>query len=331
MANTISEAFARRLDAEHLAALQAKPGPPLDLSDIPAARRLVAERNALLPPAPLPAGVTSEDHVVAGQGDAPAVTVRLHRPASLPANAPALYWIHGGGMVLGDLAMCDAYCAKVADRLNVLVAAVDYRLAPEHPFPAPLDDCYRGLAWFVGAAAELGIDRGRIAIGGDSAGGGLAAGLALLVRDRGEIAICFQLLVYPMLDDRNSTPSSHAITEPWVWNRAANQAGWNAYLGGRAGADEIPPYAAPARATDLAGLPPAYINVGTLDLFLDEDVAYAQALMEAKVPVELHAYPGAFHGSPALVPQAAISQRWLAEELAALHEALNGSSPAPRV
>ena len=147
-----------------------------------------------------------------------------------------------------------------------------------------------------------------------------------MARDRGEIDIRFQLLVYPMLDDRNRTVSSHAISEPWVWNRAANVAGWDAYLAGRAGSDGVSAYAAPARATDLAGLPPAYINVGTLDLFLDEDIAYAQALTAAEVPVELHVYPGAFHGSPGLVPGAAISKRWVADEIAALNEALNGTA-----
>ena len=332
MVNTLTPAFAARLDAEHLAVLQSRPGPPLDLSDVPAARKRRAAEAALLPTPPIPAGVTTEDRLVpnaaAATPDAPGVTVRLYRPATLPSGAPALYYIHGGGMVLGDVAMSDPYCAGLADRLNILVASVEYRLAPEHPYPAPLDDCYAGLAWLAAAAPELGIDRRRIAIGGGSAGGGLAAGLALLVRDRGEIDVCFQLLVFPMLDDRNQTPSSYAITEPFVWDRTKNLAGWNAYLDGRAGADDVSPYAAPARASDLAGLPPAYISVGTLDLFLDEDIAYAQALLAAQVPVELHVYPGAFHGSPMLVPDAPISKRWRDDELAALDEALHG--PAPR-
>jgi len=312
------------LDAEHLAVLEAMPL-RLDLSDIPATRASLAELGAALLAAPIPDGVTVEDHTAPGPEGAPHVMVRTYRPASLPANAPALYWIHGGGMVLGDVAMNDPYCAGVADQLNVLVASVEYRLAPEHPFPAPIEDCYAGLRWFASAADELGIDSTRIAVGGGSAGGGLAAGLALVARDRGEVEVCFQLLVFPMLDDRNATRSSHAIADARVWNRAANLAGWNAYLEGNAGGDDVSPYAAPARATDLAGLPPAYINVGTLDLFLDEDIAYAQALLAANVPTELRVYPGAFHGSNAMVPDAEISRRWNSDELSALDRALNGT------
>jgi acetyl esterase/lipase len=150
----------------------------------------------------------------------------------------------------------------------------------------------------------------------------LAAGLALLTRDRGEVPIVFQLLIYPMLDDRNANDAHHAAEDPKVWNRAANAVGWNAYLQGRAGADDVEPYAAPARATDLAGLPPSYINVGDLDLFVDEDIAYAQALMRAGVPVELHVYPGAFHGSNNFVSRADLSRRWTADERAALRRGL---------
>ena len=265
--------------------------------------------------------MATEDHH-APSGDGTDVLVRIYRPARAPSPAPALYWVHGGGLVMGSVAQNDDMCAAIADRLGIVVASVEYRLAPEHPYPAPLEDCYAGLRWLAGHADELGIDRTRIAIGGASAGGGLAAGLALLARDRGEVAVCFQLLVYPMLDDRNVTPSSHAIVDPKVWNREANAAGWNAYLAGRAGADDVEPYAAPARATDLAGLPPAYIDVGDLDLFLDEDIAYAQALMRAGVPVELHVYPGAFHGSNNFVSRSDLSRRWNADERAALARAL---------
>lgn len=312
------------LDEEHRAALDAMPM-RMDLADIEAARAGMAERRAALPVPPLPEGVTIEDRHAPGPEGAPDVMVRLYRPASLPADAPALYWIHGGGMVLGNVGMNDPYCANVAGRLSVLVASVEYRLAPEHPFPAPLEDCYAGLRWLASEAAGLGVDAGRIAIGGGSAGGGLAAGLALLARDRGEVAVRFQLLVYPMLDDRNATRSSHAITDERVWNRAANLQGWNAYLAGGAGGEGVSPYAAPARAEDLAGLPPAYVNVGALDLFVDEDVDYARRLMAAGVPTELHVYPGAFHGSPGLVPDSALSKRWAADELAALDRALHAS------
>ena len=312
------------LDEEHRAVLDAMPM-RMDLADIEAARAGMAERRAALPVPPLPEGVAIKDRLAPGPEGAPDVMVRLYRPASLPADAPALYWIHGGGMVLGNVEMNDPYCANVAGRLNVLVASVEYRLAPEHPFPAPLEDCYAGLRWLASEAAGLGVDAGRIAIGGGSAGGGLAAGLALLARDRGEVAVRFQLLVYPMLDDRNATRSSYAITDERVWNRAANLHGWNAYLAGDAGGEGVSPYAAPARAEDLAGLPPAYVNVGALDLFVDEDVDYARRLMAAGVPTELHVYPGAFHGSPGLVPDSALSKRWAADELAALDRALHAS------
>ena len=318
--------FVDQLDAEHLAALEAAVPRELDVTDIAgsvaAMRDRMAERRAQMPVVPFPEGVSIEDRGVPGPDGATEVMVRLYRPAALPLNAPALYWVHGGGMVMGSVDMNDPYCAGIADRLNVLVASVEYRLAPEHPFPAPLEDCYAGLAWLASAAEELGIDPGRIAIGGASAGGGLAAGLALLARDRGEVRPCFQLLVFPMLDDGNVTRSSHAIQDGRLWNRDANLVGWNAYLAGAAGTEAVSPYAAPARAQDLAGLPPAYINVGTLDLFVDEDIAYAQALIASGVPVELHVYPGVFHGSPNLVPTSPVSQRWAADELAALERAL---------
>ena len=300
---------------------------PIDSSASAGAPRrpaAIEKLRAAMPDMPLPDGVSLQDHMAPGPDGAPDVMVRLYRPASLPANAPALYWIHGGGMVVGNVQMNDPYCAGVAAELNVLVASVEYRLAPEHPFPAPIEDCYAGLRWLASSADELGLDRSRLAIGGGSAGGGLAAALALIARDRAEVEVCFQLLVYPMLDDRNTTRSSQAIVDPRVWNRASNLAGWHAYLAGDAGGDDVSPYAAPARATELAGLPPAYINVGTLDLFVDEDITYAQALLAANVPTELRVYPGAFHGSPSMAPDAEISRRWRRDELSALDRALNG-------
>ncbi len=316
------------LDADHLAAIRALPERD-DPGNIAARRAAIADLRATMPAVQLPDDVVLEDHMAAGleagPDGAPDVMVRTYRPASLPANAPALYWIHGGGMIVGDVQMNDPYCAGIASTLNVLVASVEYRLAPEHPFPAPIEDCYAGLRWLASSADALGIDRTRVAIGGGSAGGGLAAGLAHVARDRGEVAVCFQLLVYPMLDDRNTTRSSHGIVDSRVWNRTSNLAGWDAYLAGHAGGEDISPYAAPARATDLAGLPPAYINVGTMDLFVDEDIAYAQALLAANVPTELHVYPGAFHGSANMVPNAEISKRWRRDELSALDRALNGA------
>ena len=310
-----------RVDEAHRRVLRAIPDDLLDLSDLAATRARFDEAQAAMA-VPLPDDVTIDDRMAPGPAGDPDVMVRLYRPDGLTAGGPAFYWIHGGGMVLGKVADSDAKCAKIASKLGVLVASVDYRLAPEHPYPAPLEDCYAGLAWLSASADELEIDRARIAIGGASAGGGLAAGLALLARDRAEIDICFQLLIYPMIDDRNETISSRTITDPKVWNRAANLGGWAAYLSGLDEGDEVPIYAAPARAADLSGLPPAYINVGDLDAFRDEDIAYATTLMAAGVACELHVYPGAFHGSDMFVSRSDLSRRWIADEREALRRAL---------
>ena len=311
------------LDAEHLPVFERIPPRDLDPDDIPGTVAVIraagaARRAASV--APLPDTVTIEDRVTPAR-DGHDVMVRLYRPTRASQPMPAFYWIHGGGMVGGAVDASDAYCAWIADELGVLVASVEYRLAPEHPYPTPLDDCHTGLHWLVASADELGIDRSRIALGGGSAGAGLAAGLALRLRDEGAIDLRYQHLVYPMLDDRNETASSNAILDSRVWNRTCNHVGWNAYLEGRAGSSEVPVYAAPARATNLAGLPPTYICVGTLDLFLDEDIAYARRLLDAGVPTELHVYPGAFHGSTGTVPNAALSHRWRADELASIRRA----------
>jgi acetyl esterase/lipase len=309
--------LAERLDADHRAVLDALPADLFDLSDIVAARERVGTFVAALPRPDLPTGVVVSERSVPGFEGGPEVRVKLYRPAGLAVGSPAIYWIHGGGMVMGCADLEDARCAVWAAAVDALVVSVDYRLAPEHPYPAPLDDCYAGLCWLAGSAAELGVDPARIAVGGASAGGGLAAGLALRARDGGGPAICHQHLVCPMLDDRHQTPSSHSITDTRVWNRGANLAAWDAYLPGAAGRPDVPIYAAPSRATDLAGLPPTYLPVGSLDLFVDEDIAYAQALLQAGVAVELHVYPGAFHGSNSFVADSALSRRWVADELAA--------------
>ncbi|MCY3655443.1 MAG: alpha/beta hydrolase [Chloroflexi bacterium] len=313
------------VDPAYREALAANPGHSIDLSDgIQAAVDRWRATSMQFEPAPPRPGIAVEDHFVPGPDGAPDVMVRVYQPEGLPKPAAAVYNIHGGGMIGGDVPFGDADCMAYAANLGVIVASVEYRLAPEHPFPAPIEDCYAGLLWLWRHSDALGVDRGRIATRGGSAGGGLAAGLALLARDRGEVEICYQVLVFPMLDDRNITLSSHQITDLRVWSRAHNELGWNAYLEGRAGADDISPYAAPARATDLAGLPPAYISVGTLDLFLDEDVDYSQALAHAGVPVELHVYPGAYHGAHGTVPGAPLSRRWRRDEYQAVERALGG-------
>ena len=220
-------------------------------------------------------------------------------------TAAAMSWV----MVAWE----DAICKGIALGGECSVAAVEYRLAPEHPHPAPVEDCYAGFTWLASNAAHIGVDDARIAVGGSSAGGGLAASLTLLARDRGEMDIAWQMLIYPMLDDQNTTRSSRYVTHPKVWNREANLAGWNALLEGNAGGPDVSPYAAAARAEDLSGLPPAYIAVGELDLFLDEDIEFAQRLLAAGVPTELHVYPKAYHGSDLLAATTETSQRWIAD------------------
>lgn len=294
----------------------------MDLSDLESAVAMVMSMLGSAP-AEIPAEVVIDDHHVQTT-DGHQLLVRVYRPRAQRAASPCLYWMHGGGLVLGNVAMDDARCIEIVQQLNIVVASVDYRLAPKFPYPTPLDDCYAGLEWVTSSAEALGLAADRIAIGGGSAGAGLAAGLALLARDRGQLHPCFQLLRYPMIDDRNSTGSSHAVTDMRVWNRSANLVGWGAYLGDAAGSGEVSQYAAAARATDLSGLPPAIVTVGELDMFLDEDIEYAQRLLAAGVSTELHVYSKCVHGSDALVPHAEASQRWKRDELAALDRALNG-------
>ncbi len=236
--------------------------------------------------------VETEDHTLPGE---PEVRVRVHRPKGATGTLPCLYSIHGGGYVLGSYTMDDALFNALSPALGLIGVSVEYRLAPETPYPGPLEDCYRGLSWTRENAAELGIDTDRIGIRGISAGGGLAAALALLARDRGEIPLAFQLLDCPMLDDRQRTISSQQSGLP-VWSRESNTYGWRSYLGALYGTDDIPYTAAAARAQDLSGLPPAYVSVGTVDGFLDEDVDYALRLNHSGIATELHLYPGACHG-----------------------------------
>lgn len=227
--------------------------------------------------------------------------------ASRPAGGTGIVFVHGGGMILGsrfdiDESMLDAV------EMGCTVIAPEYRLAPEHPYPAAVEDCYAAWCWTAGNAAELGIEPGALSIAGSSAGGGLAAGTTLLARDRGGPMPRHQLLFCPMLDDREITASSRELVGEGRWDRVANRTGWSAYLGDRRGGDDVPVYAAPARATDLTGLPPTFIDVGDVETFRDEDIDYAARLSRAGVPVELHVWPGGVHGFANLAPEAAISR-----------------------
>jgi acetyl esterase/lipase len=267
---------------------------------------------------PVPDGLVVTDRQVPGDpatGD-PDVTVRVFRAQGGRDPAPAIVAMHGGGYVIGSREMDNGLFGRWCPELDVVGVSVEYRLAPETPYPGPLEDCYRALVWTHEHADELGIDRDRIGVAGLSAGAGLAAALAILARDRGEVPVAFQLLDCPMLDDRQQTPSSRLDGLP-VWSRRSNEFGWRSYLGARYGSDDVPPTAAPARATDLSGLPPAFVSVGTVDGFRDEDIDYALRLNQAGVPTELHVYPGACHAYQMAVDSDIVRQsqldvdRWL--------------------
>ena len=233
---------------------------------------------------------------IPGPEGAPEVEIKIYKPKEADTNTklPGLLWIHGGGYLFGNLDSASYWPVCLADQAKCVSIVVDYRLAPEHPYPAGLEDCYATLVWIVKAAEELGIDVDRIAVGGESAGGGLTAALTLLARDRKGPKILFQMPLYPMIDDRSITSSSYEITDERTWNRATNTTAWPMYLKNLQG-KEIPIYAAPARAKDLSNLPPAFTFIGDLDVFRDETIDYAQRLLQAGVPVEFHVYPGCTH------------------------------------
>ena len=245
--------------------------------------------------------------------------IRVYRPAHAPASAPALLYLHGGGLVIGSPLQDEPALRSIADELAIVVATVRYRLAPEHAFPAARDDCYDALAWL---AAQPGSDPDRLAIGGASAGGGLAAATALTARDRGGPALCHQLLVYPMLDDRTAARPDPDRAVRRLWSNESNHFGWSAYLGHEPGLAGLDPTAAPSRCRDFAGLPPAWIGVGTLDLFHDEDLAYAEGLRAAGVGCATYVVPGAFHGFDALA-DTGVARGFRASQVRALREAFD--------
>jgi len=242
------------------------------------------------------ASAISTRRAIPGPAGAPDVEVSIHLPAGTTTSRGAILHIHGGGYVAGSAESNAPAHRVLAEALDVVVVSVDYRLAPETRFPGAVEDCYAALSWLVRNAGALGVDPVNIGVMGESAGGGLAAALALLVRDRNELSLAFQHLIYPMIDDRTCIrPDPHPFAGEFVWHAHNNMFGWTALLGVAPGSADISPYAAAARATDLTGLPPTYIAVGALDLFLEENLDYARRLTRAGVPVELHVYPGAFH------------------------------------
>jgi acetyl esterase/lipase len=283
---------------------------------IPALR----QPNPLLPPPSdddLRRGGAFEvtERLVPGPEGAPEVSLLICRPTGVTTPVAAIYYIHGGGMIVGDNRLGLEQFVAWAEELRAVVVSVEYRLAPETPHPGPVEDCYAGLTWTADHAAELGIDPDRIVIAGASAGGGLTAAVGLLARDRGGPALAGQMLQCPMLDDRNDTPSARQMTGAGIWDSTANRTGWTALLGDARGGPDVSPYAAPARATDLSGLPPTFIDVGSAETFRDEGVTYASRIWQGGGAAELHVWPGGCHGFAALVPQAAISRAAVVAQL----------------
>ena len=298
------------VDPELLPTLEAMPPVVPTLDSLDALRAQIAGMQA---PAPSVSEITVKEHHVPGPNGT-SVRVLVYTPEATPRTG-GLLWLHAGGMVMGTPEMNEPQSRYLARAAGCVVVAVDYRLAPEHPYPAGVEDCYAALRWLYGAAEEFGFPSARIAAAGESGGGGLAAGLALLARDRGEYPLSAQFLKYAMLDDRTGTGAEPTPTMPnageFVWTKASNHFAWKAVLGVEPGGLGVPIYAAPGRAESLAGLPPTSILIGELDLFVGENLRYAQALIRDGVSTELHLYPGAYHAFVSFSPEADVSRRAL--------------------
>ncbi|MFB7844048.1 alpha/beta hydrolase [Microbacterium sp. NPDC056052] len=314
------------------------PAPPFD-PELDAALGMVRE---MIPPSLLPemipalrqmpddptleaqiaaVGAVHEERTIAGF-EGGEIVVSIFRRPDQKTPGPGIYHIHGGGMIIGNRFQGVQGFLPFIESHGAVIVSAEYRLAPEFPDPVPVEDCYAGLIWTAEHADELGIDLSRLVVGGASAGGGLSAGVTLMARDRKGPELRASLLIYPMLDDRNDTVSAHQIQGIGVWDKTSNDTGWDALLGDRRHTDAVSIYAAPARATDLSDVPPTFIDVGTAEVFRDEDVAYASGIWAAGGDCELHVWPGGFHGFDGLAPQARLSvamvearNAWLARML----------------
>jgi acetyl esterase/lipase len=306
------------VDPELVTTLDSFPTLELTYETVRQMRTIMEEmRSQMAADLPTFPDIAVSERFVPGPEGAPEVRVLVYLPTTASTPPPVLFWIHGGGYVIGTADQDDLSVKNIASTVGCAAVSVDYRLAPDTPHPGPVEDCYAALKWLYAHAEELGVDSTRIAIGGGSAGGGLAAALALLTRDRGEVPLIFQLLIYPMLDDRTVTAEPHPYTGEFVWTPELNRFGWTSLLGQEPGGPDVSPYAAAARAEHLEGLPATFISVGALDLFLEEDLEYARRLMRAGVPTELHVYPGAYHGFN-MAANAKVSQAALRDQLDAL-------------
>ncbi len=310
----------RRFDPEIAPIIPAVPV-VADWSDMPVARAEMEEMiRGMIAQQPAPQGVSFDDRDIPGPADSPDVPVRIYRPDAAAGPLPGVLYIHGGGFCVGNLETEHMGAAQMAVGAEAIIVSVDYRLAPEHPFPAGIEDCYAALVWMAQNARDLGVDADHIAIMGGSAGGGLAAGIALMARDRGGPALCYQVLNIPELDDRLETPSMKQFTDTPMWNRPNAIVSWRYYLAEALGGD-VSPYAAPARAEDLKGLPATFVSTMEYDPLRDEGIHYALRLLEQGVSVELHQYPGTFHGS-AMMASAGVSKRASQDMVGALRRGL---------
>lgn len=279
---------------------------------------------ALMPVLKAPENVSIENVFIAGQDKKSKLRLRIYRPKTITSSTPVMIWMHGGGYIIGTPEMEDPICIQFVHELGISIVSVDYRLAPKHPFPAGLDDCYSALMWAKHNSESFGFDATRIAVGGTSAGGGLAASLAQLACDRKEVTPVFQLLTYPMLDDRTVLRTDIDDSNSPTWTQKSNRFAWESYLGKLYGAKEMPAHAVSARREYLSGLPPAWIGVGALDIFYEEDVAYAQRLKEAGVECDLNIVEGAFHGFDVFDQQLSLVQEFRRSQIAALKKHLVG-------
>jgi acetyl esterase/lipase len=290
-----------------------EPGPPV--GDVESRRKNLTAGMAAIAASRQPMSGIDRTDVVIAAGDGAQLRLSWYTSATSDPPGSAVLYLHGGGFIVPLLPIYDDVMREYTKRSGVPMLLVDYRVAPEHPHPTPVDDCYTALCWLANNASELGVDPKRIAVMGESAGGGLAAGVALMARDRGGPALALQLLIYAMLDDRTIGPDPHLPPEYLVFGYDDNQTGWGALLGAAWRGRDVSPYAAPARATDLSGLPETYVDVGDLDILRDENIEYARRLMAAGIPTELHVVPGLPHGFEMAAPDAAATQRVMASRL----------------